>query len=190
MNVPQARYTHHENGTRGIRLPDARTYERKFKLKAGTLTGITDDVASGEVPVMGDAAFGLWRDKSVDREPRVNKRLPGVPNTTGAELRYAVQVVDESLNKTFLVGDYAICIPMAAEPIKAGWLVHVEHKRGTLVERTIRRVEDCGHGRFRLTTHTTISRFFHQIHFPPTEPGESVNIIGKVIGKYCDIAFD
>lgn len=188
LGMKEAAYTHHENGTRGISNEAAMLYGRKFKVDPGALVGLTENGRGNEVAVMGDVALGIWRDKAIDTELNMNKRSLEVPNTTGDSVRYAVRIVDDSVNKVMPANDYAICVFVTDEQLVMGSFVDIEYIRGQLVERTIRHVERDKAGTIRLCTYSTHKSLTSSVAYPPKGRDEKVEIIGRVIGKYSEIA--
>ena len=184
-------YRHHENATREFSPADAVKYGRKLGVSAAFLMGVAEDDATEtpEVSIMGEAALSTWFDRTLDLERKQNKnnRLP-VPNPSGAAVRYAVLVKDESVNKALLSGEYAICVPIDEDELQPGMLVDVEHTRGDLMQRTIRRVvaKPKGQG-FHLRTFSSLAPFESTLSYPSDRRDESISILGRVIGRYSEI---
>lgn len=185
-------YRHHENGTREFSAADAQKYGRKLGVSAAFLMGLTgeDETETPEVSIMGEAALSTWYDRTLDLERKENKNSLQVPNPSGAAVRYAIRLRDESVNKVIGDGEYAICIPIDESDVEDGMLVDVEHNRGDLVQRTIRRVtaKPRGDG-FFLKTFSTLARFESSLVYPSDKRDESISILGRVIGRYSDIDF-
>jgi hypothetical protein len=183
-------YRHHENGTRSFERADAIKYARKLGVSAAFLMGMTGDDATEtpEVSIMGEAALSTWHDRTLDLERNKNKNSLPIPNPSGASVRYAVLVKDESINKAVPGGDYAVCVPIDADEIELGMLVDVEHVRGNLLQRTIRRVamKPRGEG-FLLKTYSTLAQFESTLAFPSEKRDEEITILGRVIGHYAEI---
>lgn len=183
-------YVHHENGTREFSRADATRYARKLGVSAAFLMGMVgdDETETPEVSIMGEAALSTWYDRTLDLERKENKNSLQVPNPSGAAVRYAIRVKDESVNKVIGDGEYAICIPIDDNDIEHGMLVDVQHIRGDLVQRTIRRVlaKPKGDG-FLLRTFSDIPKFESTISYPSEKKDESVRILGRAIGRYSEI---
>lgn len=179
-------YVSHENGTRGITNDAAKRYARAFNVGAETLVDLGVSGPTNEVHVMGEAAFGVWREKSIDLERRENKMLLSLPKTAGEQMRFAVEVLDSSVNKILMRGDYAICTPPPDSDLEPRTLVYVQHTRGDLVERTIRIVHEHK-GSLELRTHSTDPNYTSSIEYPPKYPGSAVKILGLVVGSYSPI---
>jgi len=184
VGVEVGTYRHHENGTRAFERSDAQKYARKLKVSAAYLM----DLAGGdgatetfEVSIMGEAALTIWHDRSLDLERNKNKDTLPIPNPTGSAVRYAILIKDESVNKALPAGEYAVCVPIRNDgDITAGMLVDVEHTRGNLVQRTIRRVIAKTKGGFQLKTYSSLAQFESSLPYP----SDDVSILGRVIGHY------
>lgn len=106
-------------------------------------------------------------------------------------MRGAVRVLDESMNKVFQVGEFAIfsdpeTLPQEAEKLANGEIVVVERRRDDLVERSLRVVAQRREG-MRLECYSTHPRFVESIPYPSKRPNETVVIIGRVVGRYSKI---
>lgn len=181
-------YRSHENGTRGLTQEAARKYGAAFRVAPGWLLGLRDveQAAVGEVIVVGEAAFGIWREKHLDAEHSVNAQLLSVPQRPGGSMQFAVLVSDQSVNKTISQNEYAICRPATDDAIVAGRLYYIERERGTLIERSIRRAAPTAFGTLGLASDSTDTRFREDTPITPGSDGERISVIGVVIGKYCE----
>lgn len=178
-------YVSHENGTRGLKMDAAVRYGRAFGVSASLLLGLGEQPSTAEVPVVGEAAYGVWRHKALDVEQSVNRTSISVPADRGsADMRFCVKVIDESVNKVILPNEFAICVPFEDEP-QLGTLVYVERRRGELVERSIRRVSGVSDGKTTLSTHSNQKNFLEELS---TAGPDAVQIMGRVIGKFVDFS--
>jgi hypothetical protein len=108
--------------------------------------------------------------------------------STGA--RAAVLVTDESCNLAIQPGEYAIFTPLKkdAEPSTLdGALLVVERERNGLTERSIRRASLRPDGRLKLVSNSSNTRFAETITSPSSRHGETIRLIGRVVGKYAEI---
>lgn len=186
-------YTSHENGTREISKAAARRYARAFRLNEGVLLGFGGGAADvgGErvIHVIGETAVGLWRDISLEasEEPRATIRLPDIGKS--GRRRQAVRAADNSANRAIPEGEYAIWEPLAPDEIgdlPIGSMVVIDRIRGSLRERTLRRVRDKSGSKIELACHSTEKRFAESISYPSTKSGEKIEIIGRIVGKYAE----
>lgn len=195
-NVPT--YTSHENGTRGIRSDAAERYASAFGITAAELMGLPPGRSSTveEVPVLGRAEVGLWRDRRLDAATITSPlSVPAVgPGLGGRDLRFAVQVGDDSLNRILAKGEYAICTPISDDQsdVQVNWLVWIERERDGLVAQSIRRVISVAGGRIVMQSHSKSPALMETISIPSERRDERVTIKGRVIGRYglLDFASD
>jgi SOS-response transcriptional repressor LexA len=183
-------YKSHENGTRGIKLPAAKTYARAFRVSPSWLmfgqraqldSAVREVLA---VPLMGVVAAGAFQD--IDFKPNDGAVVPAMVHPiVHASAQYAVKVQGPSVNLRIPDGMYAICAPLESFPggAKHGTLVHVERHRAGLVEHTIKelRKERTGVVLWPVSSHPE-----HQEPIDPSAPedGTAVFIRGVVIGKF------
>lgn len=179
----ESTYRSYENGTRPLGIEEATAYGRAFGVSARWLLCLDDEAMTEGVPVIADAAIGVWRDKSLDDEQNANRRLLLIPKSPSSDgMRFAVRVSDDSINKLVPAGAFVICKPWSeAETLSRGRYVYIEQTRGDLVERSVRIVEGDGPGS-RLRTNSTVPALSSSV----TE-GPSVRIIGSVIGGYFEV---
>lgn len=173
-------YTSHENGTRGLRIEAARRYAAAFRVSVAHLMGLGQTLATDGISIRGSAAIGIWRDSSV--VPFIQAASVRVPDL-GAQrdARIAVEIADDSCNRAFNRGDYAICEPIdrPSWPALAGRLVYIERKRDKLVEASIRRVDASG---VRLTPYSTDQLFASGHDVPVSDP--TIISVCLVVGRY------
>lgn len=180
---PVSTYRSDENGTRGLSSSDVMMYARAFGVAPEWLLGIEKEPTTEGVPVIADAAVGVWRDKSLDEERNKNRRLILVPRSGGVGMRFAVRVTDDSVNKLVPSGAFVVCTPWeAGHHLERGRYVYIEHTRGDLVERSVRIVDGSGESA-RLRTSSTHAKFANSL--PATSDG--VRIIGLVVGGYFEV---
>lgn len=184
-------YTSHENGTRGIRPDAAERYARAFGLSAAEILGfkqrreIVEDLI-----VIAQAALGHWRDERLALPHAGAQKLTiSAPDFAGkiGQMRFAVEVCDESVNKVIGEGEYAVCTAIAQDDIQAlpdGSLVWVERHRGGLMEHSIRRLTRVGHEKFLLRSHSKNATLTDDVPFP-AEGDERIEIRGRVVGRYA-----
>lgn len=176
-------YTSHENGTRGLRIEAARRYAAAFRVSVAHLMGLHSDVrqtlATDGISIRGSAAIGIWRDSSVVPFIQASVRVPDLGAQRDA--RIAVEIADDSCNRAFSRGDYAICEPIdrPSWPTLAGRLVYIERKRDKLVEASIRRVDASG---VRLTPYSTDQLFSSGHDVLVSDP--TIISVCLVVGRY------
>ncbi len=187
-------YTSHENGTRGIRPAVAKKYARAFGISAADLLQITlsdqqKQILVGDaVKIRFEAAVGIWKDSRIDNYRSETKSIR-VPVRSGVRgMRFAVEIADESVNRVFDPGDFAIVEPV--EPSEAMHfdvdnLVYVERRKGDLIERSIRRVSSADGNVLKLSNYSTDPKFKEVLTVPSTDKSETLTIEGKIVGKYC-----
>lgn len=193
-------FTSHENGTRQF---DSKTAE-KYAYALGTsaqylLFGDRDKtgtpIDTKGVPVLGEAAVGVWRETDVDFMSQAAIKSLEIPMQDDpqkrAGRRFAVRVGDTSVNRVLLPGEFAVCeaIPRSVrfDPghSEIGALLLVERTRRGLKEVTIRRVTSLQDGKITLTAHSTDARMTGAAVYPAPSNGERITILAKVVGKYA-----
>lgn len=179
----QVTYRSHENGTRGMGKAAATKYATKFGLDPLSLMGMPTS-ETDEVPVIGEVALGVWRDKSIDAEQYKNKTSLNVPRGAEKSMRFAVKIMDESIDRLIPKGGYAICSPRTDLAPKS--LVVVERTRGDLVEMSIRKVIRTKSG-LALTGHSTSKKFNEEMPISG-RTGDRIEVKGLVIGVYNDVS--
>lgn len=187
-------YTSHENGTRGLSRRAAERYARKFRVSTAWLLCLTDEKQSGVrgTPVIGQAALGVWHE-AMATALEVTGGIVNVPlrsEKPDSDALFAVKVADASVNKIFARGSFAICAPMGddsdIQALEVGAMVYVERVRKGLREKTLRRVASVNGARLTLSTHSTDPRIKQDLPYPGGNGGESVRLLGRVVGKYED----
>lgn len=183
-------YTSHENGTRGIRKDAAQRYAKAFGVSAGYILGLqtTSDriTISDGIPIIRDAALGIWRDKMYSET--TSGGHVSAPSGQTVSSDYGVRIADASVDKKFPKGAIAICRPVSPDEAAAlpdGAFVVVEQDRGGLIETTVRRLHVLGE-KFRLSTHSTDPRLTDNITVKRQDVSDVV-IAAKVVGIYIPV---
>lgn len=183
----ESTYRSHENGSRPMTLAAAKRYAPFLGLEVTDLyrpEHIDLQVSLPTVEMIGRAAFGIWRDTRIEKDERRTLGMPG----WGGVMRKAVEVVDDSVNRYFVIGDFAVYEaigPAEIEDLKSGYVV-VERSRDTLIERTIRKVRKRS-DRLELLTDSHDPKFTEIVSYPSQREGETVTIIGRVVGRYSEL---
>lgn len=187
----ESTYTSHENGTRAISKKAARQYARAFGINPAALLvegASPEDGAERNFVVIGESAVGLWRDITLEKELPRPLRFPDVG--AGSPRRKAIKVSDNSVNRTIAPGEFAIFEPVdpgEASSLPVNSLVVVDRVRGQLRERTIRRIRGRKGAALELVCHSTEKRFSETLYSPSPKGSETIEIVGRVVGKYGDI---
>ena len=150
-----------------------------------------DDVELS-IPVIGESAVGLWRDTTLEDEKKRGAGTLRLPEIGGkGRRRRATQVTDNSANRFVLAGEYAIFEELRPNDIAElepnDWVV-VERMRGCLRERTVRRIRSKKGDRLELETYSTERKFTELLSYPSARAGDVIEIVGKVVGKYAELA--
>lgn len=192
-NVPT--YISHENGTRGIRVDMAKRYAKAFGINAADLLRIAPSGVQKQTPVgdevrlTNEVAVGVWRDSTIDNTQGRTKSVVLPTLGTQGAMRFAVEVSDESINRAFVPGEFAIIEridPSEVMHFAVDKLVYVERSRGPLIERSIRRVLSNDGNTLKLGSHSTSAKYREVITFPSSDRDETIRIEGKVVGKYTE----
>lgn len=184
-------YLAHENGTRGIRAVQARRYERALGISAGELLGIQAPtgklVDTSRVEVVGEAAAGVWREDRIDTDQQRIAIISTPMGARGWAMRKAVRVADSSMELVGIMpGDYAVYVTLDRQ-LKDHDIVYVRRSRGGLTERSIRQVRTSDDGKISLTCRAkAASSGTTPVPYPGAR-GETVEIIGRVVGSYRDL---
>lgn len=186
---PAPAVTHHTNGTRTFEMEDAVLYASKLRpVTAEYLMGF--DAVETEmlgVEVMGEAAFATWSDPKIKLERNENIARLYVPKMQGHKGRFAIRVLDASVNKAIPEGEFAVCVDVREDDLIAGHLVYIEYMRQGLVQRTIRIVVPRAKGGFFLKTLSTQTQFTSSLNFPSERKDENIKLLGRVVGRYGEI---
>lgn len=195
----ESAYAHHENGTRPLTRVFAK-YATAYRVSEAWLRCLSDDRNSGVrgVPVIGEAAVGVWRELGASRQPRLSEKAIDVPfkdNEDIENVRFSVRAADASVNKVLPQGGYAICVPLASrsylpDDFRAGDVLYIERVRNNLKELSLRRVSHVNGERMRLTTYSTDAEIKQETVYPPANTTEKVRIIGRMVGKYIEHTSD
>ncbi len=180
-------YTKHERGERGIGRA-ARKYSRAFRVDEAWLLGLQEEKSSmvRGIPVVGEAAVGRWNDVDIATTTLVAERISAPENDDDG--RFAIRLMDASMNKEMPQGSYGICTEenATAADLVVGDIVYIERQRGGLAERSFRRVMAVTNGTLRLSTHSSDPRLRSDLTYPNNSTGEKIEILGKLVGKYMD----
>lgn len=189
MDINPETYTHHENGTRAIRLNVAKLYASFFNIEIGRIFDVSGlsipEHADFESPVVSEAKMGVWKSTALDvKEHMGNTRKLSLPPPRSTDVRLAIEVADESVNRSIPSGWFGIYTPLD-RPVEElhNKLVYVERKLNDLIERTIRRAVLMPDGTLRLHADTDDTRY---VDDEVLYPGEGITIVGRIIGKYVE----
>lgn len=180
-------YRAHEGhrGTKGLPKEPAAKYARAFGIPVDQLLGIKGNIAgtTSEIIVIGEAAYGVWRQNALDAELKRNISSLDVPPSVEGKMRYAIKIADDSVNKSIPYGHFAIFTHSDGKGLKDNSLVVVERTRGDLVEMTVRRFVAGGQSG-RLVCHSTSK--LYQDALPLAGGKDDVRIVGVVVGTYSE----
>ena len=104
------------------------------------LSELSSGLAVRLVPVVGMVSAGTWME-AMEQQDVTN--IPFVPDPRFVNLeQYGLRVLGQSVNKIARDGEVVICVPyfMVRSALSDGDLVHVERRRGELVEGTVKRL--------------------------------------------------
>lgn len=99
--------------------------------------------------------------------------------------RSAVPVADDSATPIIYAGEYAIIVSAGRGPPSG--LVVVDHTRGALTERSIRRANQRKDGRTVLTIVSATKAGKDALLYPCHNAADNITIVGLVIGKYVPL---
>jgi transcriptional regulator with XRE-family HTH domain len=196
LKMGVSRYRHYENGTRLPPLEAAGIFQKRWGLDASELCpdaamklGMKSSTIGTQAK--GDLAVGVWSDiEVVERQTGADGRDIHADISGTARQKQSYRVNDNSINKVFKKGWYAIVDPVSnGSPLEYqdGSLVVVERYRNNMVERSIRRVERQTGKMCELACYSTDKRYAgERIKFPTTN-GDEVVIIGLVVGGSFDV---
>lgn len=108
---------------------------------------------------------------------------------SGSAGRLAYRVTDESANKMFQPGWFALVNPKVdPDPLahEVGSLVVIERVHDGLTERSMRRIAKKTKAGVELTCHSTVRRYQRDRVIVPTK-GETVKVVGLVVGGSFDL---
>src|SRR5262249_15686323 len=149
--------------------------------------GAPDSQPMADIPVLAEAAVGVWHEEGVDNmSQRDAKKLTVPPEVHWAiEDEYAVQVRDGSLNKLVPQDGYCICRrvrpgPMDTAQIEVGSFVHIERtRRGGLKEISVRRVSNRDGAALRLSNYSNDRKYrSNDLSYPAQDGKDGVTIKG------------
>lgn len=102
-------------------------------------------------------------------------------------MQFAVEVTDESVNKTIHYKEFAICEQCSTtSSIVPGRLYYVERIRDGLAEKTIRLAQKDASGLIKFVSHSTTDKYSGSASYPAGK-GETITVLGVVVGKYSPI---
>lgn len=185
-------YRAHENGTRGLRIDAARRYAKAFRVPLGELlgTGVGGSVPAENIPVMGNAAWGVWLDMAIAEVASGEEvHLPLIQDEDTP--KRAIRVADDSVDKMIPAGYFAIYREIDAERIPdlpIGRLVMIKRRRGDLIERTLRIVTRHTSDAVVLASHSHNPRYAGEIVIPYEKMTDAATIVGEVVGIYGNLA--
>jgi len=175
-------YITHENGTRGLRISTARVYAKAYGVPVSELVGIPSSeptpVGVG-IRVIGEAAIGIWRDATL-QSPDDNRI--SVPDAHPIE-RFAVRVVDHSVDKLIAKDEYAVCEPASVDDLEPGQIVVLRRFRQGLTEISVRRISEINGKTIRATGHSSDNRYAAIVDITI---GTEATLVGRVIAKYAE----
>ena len=191
-------YAAHENGARGVPIPHAEQYARKFKVSLEwLLTGRGEDKAdsvqmpiSGTVPILGTVAAGIWQeiDAALD-EP--DGFIPYMPTLKHSQDSYFALVVrGKSMNKLFPDGSVLMCLDVAKSGIQIMEndiaIVERRKEQDGLREVTAKRVRRNGNN-LELWPESTEMQFQTPLIINDSNKDVDVCIIARVVGVYSEM---
>jgi hypothetical protein len=188
-------YGSHENGTRGINRPAAERYAKAFRnVTVAELLGVADartlPIGAPEVQVVASAAVGMWRDSRLDSEHNKNSQFVAVPVIRGSAMRFAVKICDQSVNRMFKEGEFAICSSLVEGDIASlepGTMLFIERIRDDCRELSVRRLVSHANTQLKLSSYSTDSRFTEIVIYPSPKKTEEINIKGRIVGRYTPL---
>lgn len=186
-------YASHENGSRGITRTAALKYAKAFHVPAARLLGLSTSggpatVSTKGVPVLGTAAWGVWRDKRMlmDEEQSAEAYVPS--DTSRIASSFGITVDDDSVNRAISRGAVAICEPLHGASIASlpeGALIAIRRSNGGLQELTIRRIAELGDKAARLSSFSSDARYKEILTVDHGD--DSIDVIGRVVGVYTPL---
>lgn len=185
----ESTYTSHENGTRGLRVAVAREYAKAFRIPLDELVGdAVGAVLADQTPVVGEAAWGVWREMALNSEGLSTATFVPVQQQND-KIRCAVRMADTSADKSIPQGDFAIYQELEEDEIPdlpVGTLLVLKRLRSDIYETTVRRVTAHGAGSLTLAFHSNDPRFAGSVQVPYS--GNSTwSIVGQVVGRYGEL---
>lgn len=184
-------YRAHENGTRGLRIDAARKYAKAFRVPLGELlgTGAGGSVPTETVPVVGNAAWGVWLDMAItEARPERELSLPLMQDDVTP--KRAIQISDNSVNNKIPEGFFAVFTEIKPERVPdlpIGRMVVVKRRKGDLVESTVRRVAKHSAEAVHLEACSTDPRYTGELVIPYTSTTDKAAIVGEVVGIYGEL---
>lgn len=145
---------------------------------------LTSGLVSGEAPVRGIVAAGLWQVESSFPDDQAS--IPASPDPRYARMsQVAFRVVGNSMDNIVRDGEYVICLDYAQHPValRSGDVVVAERKRGGEVERTVKRVQMGASGP-ELWPDSTSPAHTKPLILNATEMDTTVEVVGLVIGYF------
>ena len=198
MRLQPPRYVHYENGRRWIDRELAPLFARTFRVAnpayflvlSASREGEADSHSMADIPVLAEAAVGVWREEGVDiMSHRGTKKLSVPPEVHWhSEKEYALEVTDSSLNKLIPKGGFCICRevkpgPVDTDQLDIGTFVHLERtRRGGLKEISVMRISKKNGAELRLTRFSSDKQHRSgEVVYPAKNAADSVTIKGVVV---------
>lgn len=145
---------------------------------------LTSGLASGEAPVRGIVAAGLWQVESSFADDQAS--IPASPDPRFARMpQVAYRVVGNSMDNLVRDGEFVICLDYAHSPValRAGDVVVAERKRAGEIERTVKRVQVGPRGP-ELWPDSTSPAHTKPLVLSAPEADTTVEVVGLVIGYF------
>lgn len=145
---------------------------------------LTSGLASGEAPVRGIVAAGLWQAESSFADDQAS--IPSSPDPRYARMsQVAFRVLGNSMDNIVRDGEYVICLDYGQHPValRSGDVVVAERKRGGEVERTVKRVQITANGP-ELWPDSSSPAHTKPLVLNSPEDDTSVEVVGLVIGYF------
>jgi repressor LexA len=195
--IPQATYSTHESGKRGLSREAALRYAELLDISIDWLLtgrgvgpeGASDDpenaVHVSSIPVVGAVQAGQWVEAvEWDQDEWYEIAIPPDPRYPN-QRRFGLEVRGPSMNELYPEGSVVVCLrlyELGREP-KSGERVVVERRRADgCVEATVKEFRQDGEGVW-LWPRSTHPAFQQPVPFPD-DGDEEVTITGLVVGSY------
>lgn len=139
------------------------------------------------VPVMGQASAGVFLSPVSDSDISSRSLVVAANHRYPHAQRFAVEVVGTSMNRHFLPGDYAICVPWdeIGKEFADGDIVFVERQRAGEVEYTVKKVRIID-GKVELWPDSYDERWQERIPLECHEEDTEVRVKGLVLSAHRD----
>lgn len=183
LGVDQSAISRMISGKRNIRADELPKIARYIEKEPPLTEKRGKGIPVRRVEVLGSIQAGVWRE--VDVAIMTSEDAVAAVGGKEALEQYALKVVGPSVEKVIPDGAFAICVSYweARSGIQAGDLVHVERRRGDLVEATVKRVRENYDG-YELWPESNDPQHQNPVALNEHDDTESVEIVGLVIGYY------